>query len=480
MRTCGRTGLIVLCLMLVMVSGLSCEAEHNLKEVADIWQHLNTFRDTITVDRAKNPDNLKKLTITVDQDIDLLRKRLKEQYGTIPEGVSILKYLPKGPVLDGSVDYREAFQKAINENKCVVIPGSNDPKKPNVYGISIDPSTRSGILIPDGHILVGQPHATIKRLPSTGVLIRVGKGARLIGITADGNKAAHWPAFKDNVGKDGGVAVYMMGGCVVQDCTVYDSPGHAFATHRNDNIVMRCVGRNCGYIDLRYNATFYRGKWDKWSGDAFYIRGYNNLVIDCEAYDCFRWGYTTCHAKSGGSTFINCTMKNALWETYGFIDIEGCYDDWEGTVLINMKSTQGSIAISTNNTRVINCESGRITVYNADNTLIAGCTTHGGGLGIGGWTSTKNAYVRGGNSPVVIDNTIVKSGVGSGIDNVSDWSLSVYSTDGKGIAVNNVLKEYKGKLGTGPGMKFNKVATANNRIKYGVWLNEETTQTKAQ
>ncbi|KKL44827.1 hypothetical protein LCGC14_2361780, partial [marine sediment metagenome] len=74
----------------------------------------------------------------------------------------------------------------------------------------------------------------------------------------------------------------------------------------------------------------------------------------------------------------------------------------------------------------------------------------------------------------------VKSGVGSGIDNVSDWSLSVYSTDGKGIAVNNVLKEYKGKLGTGPGMKFNKVATANNRIKYGVWLNEETTQTKAQ
>ena len=78
MRKCGRTGFIVLCLMFVMVSGFSCEAEHNrLKEVADIWQHLNTFRDTITVDRAKNPDNLEKLTIAVDQDIDLLRKRLK-------------------------------------------------------------------------------------------------------------------------------------------------------------------------------------------------------------------------------------------------------------------------------------------------------------------------------------------------------------------------------------------------------------------
>lgn len=33
----------------------------------------------------------------------------------------------------------------------------------------------------------------------------------------------------------------------------------------------------------------------RWSGDGFYFRGHHNLIVDCEAYDCFRWAYTTCH-----------------------------------------------------------------------------------------------------------------------------------------------------------------------------------------
>jgi hypothetical protein len=204
------------------------------------------------------------------------------------------------------VDYRSAIQKALNENACVVLTGSHDPAKPNLYGVSC------GITVPEGKVLVGKPGAVLRRMPSVGALVILGKGVQAIGVTIDGNKKSHnTPGLLDKIGKNGGTAFQAGGdGAVIRDCIVFDAPGHAFFAAARDVLIWRCKARNGGVIDLKFNANYYQGKWDAWSGDAFYIRSFQDVVMDCESYDCFRWGFTTCHVKSGESTYIDCSMYN--------------------------------------------------------------------------------------------------------------------------------------------------------------------------
>ncbi len=373
------------------------------------------------------------------------------------EWVSVLDYLPKDAKLDGSVDYSKQFTKALDENKVLLIPGSKDADKPRVYGLM------TGVKIPDGHVMKAEPNAILKRLPSQGKCLHVGRKARVIGVTIDGNKAAHWPQFKD-LGKPDS-AFLLLGDCVLEECYAYDMPGIGFECWSSNNVVRKCKARNCGYIDLKFNADYYQGKWDRWSGDGFYFRGHDNLIEDCAAYDCFRWAYTTCHGGAGRAKYVNCKGYASKWKPYGFIDIEGC--DGGGSTLIDCVGTYGTISVSTNGTTLQRCEAASIEVYNADDVEIINCTTHGGGLGVGGWSSTKNSAVRGGNNPVVVGNTINKHGPNSGIANVSDWSFSVFSADGKGRVVNNVLNEYEGPNGKGPGMKLDKVAARNNVVTFG-------------
>ena len=373
------------------------------------------------------------------------------------EWVSVRDYLPADASLDGSVDYREQFNKALGENVSLLVPGSDDADSPHVYGLT------TGVEVPDGHTLRAEPHAVLKRLPSKGQLLHVGVGSRVVGVTVDGNKYAHWPQFED-LGKSDS-AFILRGRCVMEDCYAYDVPGIAFQCYSNHNVVRRCKARNCGYIDLKFNADYYQGKWDRWSGDGFYMRGHHNVVVDCEAYDCFRWAYTTCHENAGLATYVNCKGYAVNWKPYGFIDIEGC--DGGGTTMINCVGTYGTIAISTSGTKAYGCEAADIHVYNADDVEIIGCTTHGGGLGVGGWSSSANSAVRGGNNPLVIGNTVNMYGPTSGIGGVSDWSLSVFSADGRGLAANNVLNEYEGPEGKGQGMKLDNVAAHNNSVTYG-------------
>lgn len=386
--------------------------------------------------------------------------------------VSVLKYLPKNPSLDGSVDYRAEIQKALDENETVELVGSGNSKKPFIYGImpskiNISKTFRSrspyGIFVHSGHILRGSKSAVIKRIPNKGQMIITGKGVSVKGIIIDGNKKAHWPKFKELGKHDTGISIGNSN--LIEDCYIYNNPGHAFSTHANNSVIRRCKAKNIGYIDIKFSAAYYKGSWDRWSGDAFYIRGHNNLVIDCDSEDAFRWDYTTCHAKSGGSIFINCKGRDVLWRSYGFIDIEGC--DGAGSIMINCKSPDGSISISTSGSKLINCTGNRINVYSSDNVLISGCETFGGGLAVGGWSSSKKSYIRGGANPIVINNIINRSNPGPGVQQTSDWSLSVFSTDGKGIVAGNVLNEYKGRLGRGPGMKFDKVKAYDNIKKYG-------------
>jgi hypothetical protein len=446
------------------------------QEVKQIRQLTQAFRTGITVEATVKGEMLKTLSAGVDDRVAALRKKLNEEYGNVPDGVSVLKYLPAEPILDGSVDYRPAIQKALNENVCVVLTGNNDPAKPNIYGLSCGSDFR-GIIIPEGKVLVGSPGAILRRMPSVGALVVLGKEAQVIGVTIDGNKKSHnTPELLDKVGKTGGTAFQANGDrAVIRNCVVFDAPGHAFHASASNVLLWRCKARNCGIIDLKFNADYYQGKWDSWSGDAFYIKGFHDLIMDCESYDCFRWGFTTCHDKAGASTYIDCLMYNEKWRTYGFIDIEDCRDDREGTILVGMKAPKGKtrrVVVSSEKAVVLNCTMERFIGRSADDLIVAGCTTYGSGLGVGGWSSTANAMIRGGTNPVILDNTVIKNAPKSGIPEVSDWSLSVFSTDGKGIVAGNILKEYEGQAGKGMGMKLDKVSEANNEVEYGQWTLE--------
>ncbi len=366
---------------------------------------------------------------------------------------NILDYLPKNPKFDGSTDYSKSLQKAVNENTVLRLKGSGNPEKPYIYGIRINKKT--GVRIPAGHILIGEKGAVIRRLPSKGVLLQTGRGCQLRGIVIDGNKKSHWPEFP-NMGKMD-YAIKIGAENLIENCYVYNSPGHAFATHADRSVIRSCKAKNSGYIDIKYKKDFFQSRWGKHSGDSFYIRGHDNILVDCDSEDAFRWDYTTCHSKSGGTVYINCNGRDVMWKSYGFIDIEGC--DGDGSTLINCKSHDDGISISTSGSILINCAASRINCYAVDNLRIIGCETFGGGLAVGGWDSGKNAFIRGGANPIVIGNIINRSNTGLGVVGTSDWSLSVFSTDGKGIAAGNVLNQ-AGK--NGPGMKFDKVKTFNN------------------
>lgn len=379
------------------------------------------------------------------------------------DAVSVLKYLPENPKLDGSVNYSAEIQTALDENEAVELTGSGNAENPFIYGVKCgENKSKCGIVVPEGRTLKGSKSAIIKRIPSSGKTIISERGARIKGIIIDGNKNAHWPEFKDLGKSDMGIMIGTDN--LIEDCYIYNIPGIAFGTYADNSVVRRCKAKNSGYIDLKFKVDYYQGKWDNYSGDSFYIRGNNNIVIDCDSEDAFRWDYTTCHEKSGGSIFINCKGRDVLWNSYGFIDIEGC--DGEGSIMINCKSPDGSIAISTSGSKLINCTGHRINVYASDNVLVEGCETLGGGLAVGGWSSSKNTFIRGGTNPVVINNIINRDNPGPGVSETSDWSLSVFSTDGNGIAAGNILNEYKGELGRGPGMKFDKVKSYDNIKDY--------------
>ncbi len=380
------------------------------------------------------------------------------------EPVPIGKYLPQDAKLDGSQDLLQYLQKAVDENQDVILTGSKDAAKPLVYGIKIK-ADKIGLVIPAGRTLRGETGAELKRLPSAGKVIVTGKSVRLTGIIINGNKAAHWPEFQDLGKSDMGITTGSNN--LIEDCYVYDIPGIAFGTYTDNSVFRRCKAKNAGYIDIKFKADYYQGKWDQWSGDSFYIRGNNNIVMDCDSEDAFRWDYTTCHENSGNAMYINCTGRDLRWRSYGFIDIEGC--DGLGSTMINCKSPDGVISVSTNGSKLINCEAARINVHNTDQVFLLNNRTLGGGMAVGGWSTPRNTQVRGGAMPMVIGNEINRSSAGFGIPETADWSFSIFSTDGAGLVADNVLNEFKGQAGTGPGLKFDNVPNYNNEVKYGTY-----------
>ncbi len=382
---------------------------------------------------------------------------------------SVRTYLPESWPKNGSEDLHDHIQNALEEESMLFFPGSGEKEDPLVY------PTTAGLEVPEGNRVKFAPHARLLRLPSEGHLITLQEGACLTGAVIDGNKYAHWPEFKKLGKSDSGVR--LKNRCVIEDCVVFNNPGTAFFSYGSHNRAYRCLAENVGYIDVKFEEDFYQGKWDKWSGDGFYFRGDHNLIKDCEAYDCFRWGYVSSHSGARQNTYVDCKGGDVNWDTYGFIDIEGAEAN---NRLIRCVSPNSHIAIPGSPLTVVKeCVSSSIRIYDAQNPdtvetygggalspRIEGCTTTRGGITMGGYSSRKGKHIPGGLSPIVVGNRMFKSHPDP-TDPYSDWSFSVHSIDGKGTVANNVLFEYDGPRGKGPGMNLDNIEGTNNEVVYG-------------
>lgn len=385
--------------------------------------------------------------------------------------VNVRDHLPARWPVDGSVDLRAPIQKVLDAHAMVFFPGSDDPAKPLVY-----PTSTGLIVRPNCRIRLGA-NAWLKRLPSAGQLIELKDGARMTGGIIDGNKYAHWPEFP-NLGKTD-AAVRIRNHCVVEDVVVFNNPGIAFFSTNSHSKVYRCLAENVGYIDVKFGVTYWRSKWDRYSGDGFYFRGTGNLIKDCEAYDCFRWDYCSSHSGARQNSYVDCKGGDVNLRTYGFIDIEAAY---AGNRLIRCVSPNSRLVTSRSaHLEILQCMASYIYVNGAEwpkgapprpskspAPRIDGCITTNGGIIIGGQDATGRQDWAGASSPIVTNNRMYLMQV-LPQKRYSQWSFYVHSTDGAGIVANNVLYEYDDGKARGPGMRLDNVKGRDNSVLYGRW-----------
>src|SRR5690606_17182767 len=172
--------------------------------------------------------------------------------------VDVQQYFPADWQENASLDLREYIQKAVDENAQVYFSGSADSAKPLLYHIT------TGLKIPAYHQIKFAPNHRLVRLPSAGAMITLEDHAQIQGAIIDGNKYAHWPAFQDLGKSDAGLRLQNY--TLVQDVTIYNTPGIGFFSYGNYNKVYRCLVENAGYIDVKFGDMFYQGSRDKWSG----------------------------------------------------------------------------------------------------------------------------------------------------------------------------------------------------------------------
>ena len=344
--------------------------------------------------------------------------------------VDVRTYLPQGYVTDGSVDYREQIQRCFDENAYIYFPGSNDSKTPMVYGVTAGLKTRPFSVARFG------TNAILKRLPSFGELFTLGRGTHLIGAVIDGNKYAHWPLMKDRTIKPyayvAGAGVVLGGQNVIKDCFVYNLAGIAFgAWSSSDNKIYRSRAENCGFLEAM-GDEFWGGEHASGDGFFFYPDSHNNLVKDCEAYDCARWGYVI-EGNSTNNTIVDCRGGNIHFKCFGFIDVEGGVPN---NSLVRCRSHNSHITVMGSQNDLWNCVASWIDCQNASYVRVMACTTTGGPILVGGTLDDLKANAK--PSAMVLFNRVFLSAPSP------DMSLSVLSSDGLGTAAYNVLYGYEG------------------------------------
>ncbi len=366
---------------------------------------------------------------------------------------SIDQYLPEGTATDGSADLTEHLQQALDEATQLYFPGSSDPENPRLY------ASRAGLVSQENARIVFGPNSLLRRLPSEGALIRLEPGASISGCVVDGNKYAHWPEFEDLGKGDYGIQTTQHN--VVTDCLVYNNPGIAFGGWCHHCTFLRCRAENAGYIDVKFGADFYQGKWDQWSGDGFYVRGRGNLVRECVAYDCFRWDLCASHGKTQGCTFVDCRGGDINWRSYGFVDIEGSQAD---NRLIRCQSPNSRMSVSSPHTQVIDCIASGFSCYHADYLTIRGCIATSEGITVGRPLQEGKEY--GGASPVVTGNRIYLAGPEG---RHAAQALHVRSEDGAGIVAGNIIYAFEGDEGRSDPILVEGCEPGENEVVFGRW-----------
>lgn len=373
--------------------------------------------------------------------------------------VDVRTYLPPDHVADGTVDYREAIQKCFDENAYVYFPGSNDHARPMVYGSTAPLKTRPFSVVRFG------TNAVLKRLPCFGDLLHLGQGTHLIGAVIDGNKYAHWPLLKDRDIKPyayvTGHAVVLGGQNVIRDCFVHDLAGIAFgAWGTDDNRIYTSRAENCGFLEAM-GDDFFSGEYA--SGDGFYFSGdaRNNIVKDCEAYDCSRWGMVLTEGTRD-NTFVDCRGGNVHFYCYGFIDIEG--DEYANS-LVRCRSHNSHITVMGSQNDLFGCVAAHINAENASFVRIIACTTTGGPIVVGGTVDSleQNAMP----SAMVLLNRVFMARPDAG------GALRVACSDGKAIVAHNSVyaRERAGQRGAGLAL-HNVGVNSGNQVAHGTWDEE--------
>ncbi len=317
---------------------------------------------------------------------------------------NVRDYLPEGHLTDGSVDYRAQIQQCFDENAHVFFPGSDDPDRPMIYGATGPLQTG-----PMRRIRFG-PNAVLKRLPCTGNLLVLGRGAHLTGAVIDGNKYAHWPLMKDREVKayaySTGAAVTLQGRNLVRDCFVYHQAGIAFgAWGESDNKIYRSRVEGCGFLEALGDLSYWGS--ERASADGFYFGSHsrNNLVKDSEAIDCSRWGGVITEGAST-TTFVDVHGGNLHFSCYGFIDIEGA---GPGNALVRCRSPNSQIVIQQKFQDLVGCTANVIVADHTSFPRIIACNTAGGAMRLS--RVLEDRFVTPGRkSPMVAGNRIILSG----------------------------------------------------------------------
>ncbi|MAE63951.1 MAG: hypothetical protein CMJ18_06725 [Phycisphaeraceae bacterium] len=373
--------------------------------------------------------------------------------------VDVRSYLPKGYVTDGSVDYRVHIQKCFDEHAYVYFPGSDDPAKPMIYGSTAGLKTRPFSVVRFG------TNAILKRLPCFNDLLVLGLGTHLIGAVIDGNKYAHWPLMKDReieyYAYVAGHGVVLGGQNVIKDCFVFDLAGIAFGGwNSSDNKIYRSRAENCGFLEAM-GADFFSGEYA--SADGFYFSGgsRNNIVKDCEAYDCSRWGFVLTEGTRD-NTIVDCRGGNVHFKCYGFIDVEG---NEHANSLVRCRSHNSHITVMGSQNDLFSCVASHIDAQNASFVRIIACTTTGGPILVGGTLTSLERNAK--PSAMVLFNRVFLSRPYDG------GGIRVTCSDGKSIVANNTVYAYEHARRRARGLALRNVAVNNgNQVTYGKWDKE--------
>jgi hypothetical protein len=199
------------------------------------------------------------------------------------------------------------------------------------------------------------------------------------------------------------------------------------------------------------------------SGDGFYFSNgaRNNIVKDCEADDCTRWGMVLTEGTRD-NTFVDCRGGNIHFKCYGFIDVEG--EEYANS-LVRCRPHNSHITVMGSQNDLFGCVASHIDAQNASFVRIIACTTTGGSIAVGGTLASLEENAR--PSAMLLFNRVFLSRPFDG------GGIRVVCADHKSIVSNNTVYAYQHGKRRAAGLVLRNVAVnSGNQVAYGKWDKE--------